>query len=145
MALAVIYIVAVGFTGLSFLGSVTALFLINSAKARLVVFANLLTAVLAAILLLAGSLTTTIGAKQAADKIDDLGEDIGLSATTGGKFLGLTWAATGLMIVAAGYWVWEVVQSRKRGAQRSEKVGGVRYSAESYSQPRYQPEFRARY
>ncbi|OIW32207.1 hypothetical protein CONLIGDRAFT_572961 [Coniochaeta ligniaria NRRL 30616] len=146
MALAVIYILAVGFTGLSFLGSVAALGLFNSAKARLVVLANLGMAGLAAILLLVGSLTTTVGAREAAHKLDDLGEDIGLRATAGGKFLGMTWAAAGLMIIAVGYWGWEVVQSRKRGVGRfEEKVGGGRYSAESYSQPRYQPEFRARY
>ncbi|KAH8912613.1 hypothetical protein BR93DRAFT_922581, partial [Coniochaeta sp. PMI_546] len=146
MALALIYILAVGFTGLSFFGSLAAVPLINSAKARLVILAHLGTAGLAAILLLVGSLTTTVGAKGAADKIDDLGEDIGLRATAGGKFLGLTWAAVGLMVVAAGYWAWEVVRSRRRGAERfEEKVGGGRFSAESYSQPQFQREFRASY
>lgn len=147
MALALIYIIAVGFTGLSFFGSLAAVPLINSAKARLVILANLGTAGLAAILLLVGSLTTTVGAKGAADKIDDLGEDIGLRATAGGKFLGLTWAAVGLMVVAAGYWGWEFVQSkRRRGAGRfDEKIGGGRFSAESYNQPQFQREFRASY
>lgn len=135
MALAVVYILAVGFTALSFLGSVAALPLIDGAKARLVVVANLGAAGLAAFLLLVGSLTTTVGARSAAHKIDDLGEDIGLRATAGAKFLGLTWATFGLMAVAAAYWVWEMVQTRKRWMIRSEeKIGGGRYSAESHNQ-----------
>lgn len=137
MALAVIYILAVGLTGLSFFGSVAALGLISSAKARIVIMANLGLAGLAAILLLIGSLTTTVGAKGAADKIDDLGKDIGLRASAGGKFLGLTWAALGLMVIAAGYWGWEFTQSKKRaGAGRfEEKFNSERFSGESFNQP----------
>lgn len=146
MALAVVYILAVGFTGLSFLGSLAALPLIDGARARSVLLANLCAAGLAAVLLLIGSLITTVGAREAADTIEDLGRDIGLAATAGAKFLGMSWAAFGLMAVAAAYWAWQLVRSRRRGVGRYEEKGGAaRHSAESYSQPQYQPQFRPRY
>lgn len=141
MALAVIYILALGFTGLSFLGSLLALPLISSAKAGLVALANLGIAVLAVILLLIGSLTATVGAKEAAKKIDDLGEDIGLRASAGGKFLGLTWAALGLMVVSAGYWGWELMQRRKRGGRREGEKGEGKHSTDNYKQPQYRPRY----
>ncbi|KAB5572552.1 SUR7 protein [Coniochaeta sp. 2T2.1] len=119
-ALAVIYILAAGFTGLSLITSIAAVPAFDSPKARLVVLTNLGVAGLAVVLLLVGSLTTTVGARAAADKIDDLGEGIGLRARAGGKFIGMTWAGVGLMVVATGYWGWEMVQSRKR------RVGGWR-------------------
>lgn len=144
LALAVVYILAAGFTGLSFLGSLAALPLVDGApppRPRLAVLsANLGAAALAAALLLVGSLITTVGAGDAADAIDELGRDIGLAAAAGARFLGMTWAAFGLMVVAAAYWGWELVRSRKRGLGRLEEKGGAgRYSAES------QPQFRARY
>jgi Ca2+ regulator and membrane fusion protein Fig1 len=127
MALAVVYILAVGVTGLSLLGSLAAVPLFASPQhGPLVVLANAGAAGLAALLLFIGSMTMTVGARGAAHKIDDLGEGIGLRATAGGKFLGMTWAALGLMVVAAGYWGFELVQSRKnnRSPGHMEKSSG---------------------
>jgi hypothetical protein len=147
MALAVIYILAVGLTGLAFLGSLAALGLILSARGRLIILGNLGVAGLAAILLLVGSATTTAGLKGAADTINELGDSIGLHASAGGKFLGMTWAAFGLMAVAVGYWAWELTRNKKRvGAGRfGEKDPGDHRSVESYRQPSYKPEFQRRY
>lgn len=139
LALAIFYILAVGFTGLALFASAAALVLVpQHGKSRLVVLANLAIAVLAALTLLVGSLVTTIGAKPAADKIDDFGEDIGLRASVGGKFLGMSWAAVGLMVIAVGYWVWEMMQSKKGGADRLGEKYDQRYSGEgSFRQPEY--------
>lgn len=150
--MALFYILAVGFTGLSLFGSAAGLALFNSSKARLLILANIGVAGLAALILLISSLVTTLGVKPAAAAIDKLGNDIGLRATVGGKFLGLTWTASALMIIAACYWVYEFFQSRKRGpvGRMEEKyggggAGGGRYSVESFNQPQYQREFRPQY
>jgi hypothetical protein len=119
LALAVVYILAVGFTGLACLASVAGILMLPvHGKSRAVVLANLGIAALGFLTLLAGSLVTTIGAKPAADKINDFGNDIGLAATVGGRFLGLTWAAVGLMVLVVGYWFWELRETKKYGARQ---------------------------
>lgn len=119
LALAVIYILAVGFTGLAFLAAVAAMVMLPGyGRSRLLVLMNLGIVALGFLALLAGSLATTVGARPVVNKINDFGEDIGLTAMVGRKFLGLTWAAVGLMAVALGYWVWELRESRKYGARQ---------------------------
>lgn len=141
LAMAVIYILAIGFTGLSFFASVAAVALIPK-QARTITLANLGIAVLAVLLLLAGNLITTMGAKPAAHKIDDIGKRIGLRAYSGDKFIAMAWAAFALMVVAAGYWGWELSRSGKRNGRVGvhEKYAS-RHSAESHqhSQSRPQP------
>jgi hypothetical protein len=46
--------------------------------------------------------------------INEYGNDIGLEAKYGGKFLALTWAATGLMLVVLLAWVVEFCVGRRQ-------------------------------
>jgi hypothetical protein len=60
--------------------------------------------------LLAGNGITTYIAKSLANKINDFGQHIGLSASSGQKFLIITWIAFALIAVTAGYWTKEYRQ-----------------------------------
>lgn len=119
LALAVVYILAVGFTGTAFLAAAAAMVLLPSyGRSRALVLVNFGIATLGFLTLLAGSLVTTIGASLLVDKINESGKDIGLTATVGRKFLGLTWAAVGPMLLVLGYWVWELSESKRYGTRQ---------------------------
>ena len=47
----------------------------------------------------------TAAAVKATDVINEHGQDVGIVASRGGKFLGMTWAATALMLVATVSWM----------------------------------------
>ncbi|KAF2087216.1 hypothetical protein K490DRAFT_9852, partial [Saccharata proteae CBS 121410] len=49
----------------------------------------------------------------AVQKINQYGSDIGLSATKGNKFLGMTWAATGLVLIALILWFMDYCVERR--------------------------------
>lgn len=106
-ALAIVYILAVFFTGLSLLASIAAFFRPGQAAAM----ANLAVAVLAALLLQVGGVATTVGVWPAARMIQELGGDIGLQASAGRRFLIMAWVAFALMAVATACWGWEVGQN----------------------------------
>jgi hypothetical protein len=70
----------------------------------------------------------------ATSKIATLGKDIGLVAKAGGKFIGITWAAFGLMVITTSYWILEFRQTKKtwRGKFHTKFV------------PTYSPDYRHR-
>lgn len=88
---------------------------------------NLTLACLASLVLLIGNLLTTVGAKTAVDKINDLGDDIGLHAVSGNKFTGMSWAAFALMAIATGTWGFLFHDSRYEGRR-----GGLREKNSGY-------------
>ena len=47
-------------------------------------------------------------------EVNKHGNDVGISATKGKTFLGMTWAATALMLIAAMAWIYEFVAHRRR-------------------------------
>ena len=49
----------------------------------------------------------TIGGKKAADAINEYGDDIGLLAYRGSKFIAISWAAFVAILFAAFYWAYE--------------------------------------
>lgn len=56
------------------------------------------------------------------DAVNHYGSDIGLAASKGSTFMGMTWAATTLMLVAAFGWLVECcVVRRKEASSRGEK------------------------
>lgn len=133
-AFTALLIIGVGFTGLSLLGSVLALFLIPR-RERPVLFANTVLAGAALAFLVLSGLLGTVGASIAEDKINDLGADIGLAASMGKGYIILTWVAVGLMLLAFGYWLWQFLRFKngRRMAVRnqkyprdSEESGGMR-------------------
>lgn len=68
---------------------------------------------------LASAIVTAIGAK-AANIINKYGNEIGLEAQRGNKFLGMMWGATALMLIAMIAWIVTCFDRRER---RLTKVG----------------------
>ncbi|KAK5651504.1 hypothetical protein OQA88_11958 [Cercophora sp. LCS_1] len=128
-AFTALLIVAVGFTGLSLLASVAALFLIPR-RERGTVLTNLILASAALLFLILSGLIGTIGGHIAAQKANEKGKEIGLSATPGKGFVIVTWVAVGLMFIVFGYWLWQLLR-HKNGKTMRVKRGKARDSEES--------------
>lgn len=134
-ALAAIYILSAIFAALTLLASLASLFLLPSPSRKLVL-ADMVLALLGALFIFVGSLMYTIGAKAVVGKIQGLGAgDIGLDVQVGKKFEALTWASFALMLVAAGYWVWEFVGAT-RTRRREKKVRRSKVDGYEMGSPR---------
>jgi TRAP-type C4-dicarboxylate transport system permease small subunit len=114
-AMTVLFALGVGFTGLTFLASVTSMFIPHDdASGGLVLWSNLGAVSLALLFLILGGLLASIGARVAQDKINALGRTIGLNAAAGTKWIAIAWVGIGLMVAVAGYWIAAVVRVRRR-------------------------------
>lgn len=115
----VFYILAILFAGFSLLGAIWGVF----SSGRLSAFINFLLDMLAFLTIgIASAISTAIIVK-AVNAVNKYGEDIGLAASKGKTFLGMTWAATALMLLASFVWVAECCAGRKSRTQRkSEKA-----------------------
>ena len=106
LALAIFFIIGAGAAGVSMLSSLAGL-ITYSRSPRLTALNNVCWAGLSALALFVGSMIVTIGGKKAADAINEFGDDIGLVATRGSKFISISWASFAAMFVAACYWTYE--------------------------------------
>lgn len=117
------YVLGFALALVSLVGGVVALF----TRARAAAAANLAVAALGfAALGVASGVTTAVGVRIAA-AVDEYGEAIGIEAHRGDKFLGLTWAAVGVMLVGAVWWGVEtcfVGRGRRRGGKVYGDKGG---------------------
>ncbi|OAL07154.1 integral membrane protein-like protein [Phaeosphaeriaceae sp. SRC1lsM3a] len=121
-AMFVLYVIAIVLIFIALLTSLAAVF----ASGRLSACVNVLVALVAFIGIgLASALVTAVVVK-ASDVINQYGNDIGLEAYFGRKFLSLTWAATGVMLGPVVGWSVEVCMGRR---QKNKKV---RYSKEGF-------------
>jgi hypothetical protein len=106
----VLYCIAIGFIGISFLAALPAVF----AAGRLAACVNVMFASLGFLAIgLASALVTAVIVK-ASNIINKYGREIGLEAQRGGKFLTITWVATGLMLLALVFWMFEVCFGHRR-------------------------------
>lgn len=110
LALFIVYVLGIGFSGLGMLTCILAFFLFTR---RGINALNLVLATLAAISLTVGSIVATIASSKGVNKINEFGDDVGISAHAGTKFLGISWAASGVMIVAMIYWVVNMCMARR--------------------------------
>ncbi|ERS99790.1 hypothetical protein HMPREF1624_03155 [Sporothrix schenckii ATCC 58251] len=116
IVLAVFYIVAACFAGLGLLLTAASV-VTRVTHSRETVLANLAAASGAALALLIAGLVSAVAAKSTVDSINRLGKDtIGMEACQGYKFEALTWAAFGLMTVAALFWLHELQADAKKAA-----------------------------
>ncbi|KAM7188455.1 Actin cortical patch SUR7/pH-response regulator PalI [Naviculisporaceae sp. PSN 640] len=124
-AIAILFIVTTALVGLSLLTSLLAIFLIPGRRENAARITNLVISTLAALLLLVTSILVTVATSKAVEKVNDMGEDIGLSARRGTKYLAITWAATGVFLLFAfGFWAVQTWRWRKGGAKRGFPKGG---------------------
>lgn len=108
-AMFVLYVLAICLIFVTLLTSVAAIL----TSGRLSACLNFLVALLAFLAIgLASALTTAVMVK-GAEVVNRYGNDIGVEAYWGSKFLALTWAATGLMLVVVLTWVVEFCVGRR--------------------------------
>lgn len=112
----VLYCIAIG---LIFLSLVFALLGVVM-NGRLSAFINVLLDWLAFLAIGLASAITTAVAVKAADVVNKHGNDVGISASKGDKFLVITWVATVLMLVSSFLWCGECIVGRKRTSRPAE-------------------------
>ena len=114
----VFYVIGIIFAGFAFIGAVWGVF----ANGRLSAFVNFVLDILAFLTIgIASAISTAIIVK-AVDAINKYGSDIGLAAYKGKEFLGMTWAATAIMLLASFMWIAECCAGRRRSRRgKSEK------------------------
>ena len=116
LVLAVFYILACCAAGLCLLLTGASL-VTRATHGRETVLANMGAASGAALALLIAGLVSAVAAKSTVDSINRLGKDtIGMEAVHGGKFESLTWAAFGMMVVVALFWLHELHGDAKKAA-----------------------------
>jgi hypothetical protein len=109
-AMFVLYIIAIC---LIFVALLAALFAVIT-SGRLSACLNFMLATLAFVAIgLASALVTAVMVK-ATNLINKYGNDVGVEAHRGGKFLALTWAATALMLIVLVAWVAEFCIGRRQ-------------------------------
>ncbi|KAL8339856.1 hypothetical protein RB601_006130 [Gaeumannomyces tritici] len=101
-AMAGLFIAGVVLAGLATLGGIVSLLLPGAAPVLAVL--NVLVHLLASVMLLSGTLLTTVGGDKLAGVIEDKGGRIGLHAQAGSKFRGLSWASFVITGLAALVW-----------------------------------------
>ncbi|KAK4240432.1 protein ECM7 [Achaetomium macrosporum] len=110
-AAAVLYSIGVTLTCLSFLLSIPYVFRNAVAHRRYfppLIWANFSVTIGALFFLLLGGVVASIGAVAWRDRVNDLGEDNGVSAANGRSWVILAWVAFTLMLVVLVSWAWEV-------------------------------------
>ncbi|MCJ1478204.1 hypothetical protein MMC13_006880 [Lambiella insularis] len=113
----VLYCIGVGFAGLALIGALIGVF----SGGRLNAALNMMLDLMAFVALGVASAIVTATTVKIVDAVNHYGSDIGLAATKGSTFMGMTWAATTLMLVAAFSWLIECCVKRKQASRRGEK------------------------
>ncbi|KAK5941974.1 hypothetical protein PMZ80_005925 [Knufia obscura] len=116
IATEVLYIIGIVFTGLALLGAIFGFF----TEGRLSACCNVIVDLIALIALIAASAVATVVIVKAVNALNKYGNDIGVSATKGDRFLGMTWAATGLMLIATIVSIAQLIKGKKNGGYISE-------------------------
>ncbi|KAK0946550.1 hypothetical protein LTR29_002018 [Friedmanniomyces endolithicus] len=119
----VLYCVAIALVGVAMLLALAGLVV----EGRLVAFVNVLVVWLAFLVIGLASAIATAVAVKAVDVINTYGNQIGAQASTGSKFLVLTWVATAVMLVASIVWCFECLVGRKGTRYRSKEVYEPQY------------------
>ena len=109
----VLYCMGIALAFLSMVFSLLGIFVTK----RMYVLINAALANLACLSLGIASAVVTAVVVEGAKAVNKFGEDVGIVAERGDKFLGLTWAATLLMLVAFAVWLVHVFRSKKQVAK----------------------------
>lgn len=116
-ALAGFHILAIALSGLSLVLCIGWLFRPTYGMS----WANVIVAWLTAFVLLVGNIIVVVSG-MSANKINSLGQHIGLSASMGAKFVALTWTAFALTLAMAMYWAYETREDRKSRVEAKKKA-----------------------
>jgi len=114
----VFYCIGIGFAGLAVIGAIFGFF----TEGRLSACGNFVLDVLALLTIGIASAVSTAIIVKATNAVNKYGNDIGVSATKGTTFLGLTWGATAAMLLAAFVSIAQCVAGRRhRSRSHGEK------------------------
>lgn len=123
IAMFVVFVLSIGFSGLSMLGCMAAFFLSGR---RWVTTANLAIASLGALCLLIGSIVITVAAHKGVKELNKYGDSVGLSATKGNKLIAITWVSAAFMMAVALYWVAQIyIAKRQRKREWQHRKGSL--------------------
>lgn len=111
IATVVLFILGIAFTGLAFFGAIFGII----TNGRVSACVNVVLDFLAFLTLAIGSILATVVIVKAVDALNKYGNDIGISATKGKLFMGMTWAATALMFIAMIISIGQLIVGRKDG------------------------------
>ncbi|ROV89217.1 hypothetical protein VMCG_09920 [Cytospora schulzeri] len=121
----IVYCAAIGLIGLATAASVVAILF----SGRLSACGNVLLACLAFLVTLVASALATAIALVGERAVNQYGGEVGISATAGRKFLGLTWGASAAMLVCVVWWSVDCCCGRRgrnkkvKGGPQGEKYG----------------------
>jgi len=119
----VLYAIGIAAAGLAIICALAAFFLHGS---RLISFGNWGLASLSFVAFLVASIIVTVVQKKATHILNKYGNEIGLYAYKGGKFLTITWVAVAVMFLASAAWVVEFCVGRKNKRREYTEKGGSR-------------------
>jgi hypothetical protein len=77
---------------------------------------NLIFSCAAALVTVIGSIVVTVTSSKGVDELNDVGEKVGLVAVKGTKFYIISLISTGMMLVAAIFWLGRYLAVKKRNA-----------------------------
>lgn len=117
-AVFVLYCLAIGFIFLAMVASAMGIFF-NGWMSALI---NIAGDVLAFLTIMIASALVTFIAQRATQFINKHGDEIGVRASRGNKFLALTWSTTGLMFLAALVWTYLMFTAARSGLNRRREM-----------------------
>jgi len=117
-AVFVLYCLAIAFLFLAMVAAIMGIFF----NGRMSAFINVAVDSLAFLIIMVASAIVTVIAQKASHYINKHGDEIGISATRGNKFLALTWASTGLVFLAMLVWVYLMFTSVRGGMKKRREV-----------------------
>jgi len=118
-AMTVLYIIGVVFAGIAVLAALVSIF----TNGRLSAMINFLVDVLAFLAIGIASAIATAVIVKAVHAVNKYGDDIGIAAYKGVKFLGMTWAATAVMLLASVVSIAQCCAPRSKSRRFGEKEG----------------------
>ncbi|KAI1336277.1 hypothetical protein F5Y15DRAFT_395054 [Xylariaceae sp. FL0016] len=104
LALFVFYVLAAGFSGISFLFCIIVMVLRRKDISRGIIWMNVVIDTLAVLMLTIASATVTAISNKGVKEINDKGQDIGISGIRGTKIIILSWVAFGVMFLTLVFW-----------------------------------------
>ncbi|KAI1143194.1 hypothetical protein F5Y05DRAFT_146361 [Hypoxylon sp. FL0543] len=104
LATFVLYVLGSAFSGLCFLSCIVVLTLRRNSIERGTIVVNLALAALATLSLAIGSAIATAISKKGVSEINSAGDDVGISAIEGTKFMTISWVAFAVMFVTMLFW-----------------------------------------
>jgi hypothetical protein len=114
----VLYCLAIGFAFLAMVAAVMGIFFNGWMSAAI----NIIVDLLGFLTIVVASALVTFIAQRATHFINKYGDEIGISANRGNKFLALTWSATGLMFLAFLVWIYILFTSARQGRRRRREM-----------------------